>query len=56
MKVSFSVSTQAIFMKFFKPFFQSFDIYPENFVKQYCIVQKLDRLTCSKMSIYDAPL
>ena len=37
-------------MKFCKPYFLViwFGIDPENFVKKYCIVQKLDHLTCSK--------
>ena len=39
-----------IFMKFCKPYFLviSFGIDPVNFEKKYCIVQKLDHLTCSK--------
>ena len=48
MKASFSVSTQSILkwflLNFVNPIFQSFGSDPENFVKKYCIVQKLDYL------------
>ena len=52
MKVSFSVSSQSILNRFswnfVNPIFQWFGINPENFIKKYYIVQKLDHLTCSK--------
>ena len=40
-----SFNSQPIFMKFCRP---CFGIDPDNFVKKYRIVQKLDHLTCSK--------
>ena len=52
MKVSFSVSSQSIIKRFScnlaSPIFESFGIDPENFVKKYSIVQKLDHFTCNK--------
>ena len=47
----FSVNSEPIFFKFHKGHFYSNPNSPENFVKLYSVLQKLDHLTCNDLKL-----